>query len=127
MGCFRDKSNGYQPLPSSNLLKRKPNHYLSTLRDSVNPTDLSAQVYYYVITTIRRRGDTLQHTGSGPNWQEGIITLCTCKHYMRSLLDVNNWRGTWVAGFSTISNNIGRHFLIFLTRIDKAFESHWRL
>ncbi|TSA53402.1 MAG: hypothetical protein D4R45_05630 [Planctomycetaceae bacterium] len=46
---------------------------------------------------------------------------------MRSLRDVNNWRGTWVAGFSTISEHVGRNFLMYLMRIDKAFESHWSL
>lgn len=79
------------------------------------------------MTTIQRYAGNLQHEGSGPNWQEGIITLCTCKHDMRTLLKVNDWRGIWVAGFSTANKQVGRNFLIYLMRFEKAFESHFSL
>lgn len=127
MGCCGDKSNDYQLLPSTNPLKSRLNRSLDRLADSVNSEDLSAPIYYYVMTSIRKCGNTLQHYGSGPNWQGGIITLCTCKHFMRALHRPEDWRGLWVAGFSGIDVGDGRNFLIYLMRVGGAFESHWDL
>jgi len=51
------------------------------------------------------------------------VTLCTCKHYMRTFLDVNDWKDKWIAGF-TGSRNGQKNFLVFLMRVSNAFKSH---
>lgn len=82
-------------------------------------------MYSYVMSTVCRDGNSLRHYGSGPNWQGGIITLCTCKHEMRTYPDCK--QGTWVAGFCGVGVGDGRNFLIYLMRVGDAFESHWKL
>lgn len=110
----------YQPIPKMNC-----NCDRNNIKTILNTTDLSATIYYYVMKTVKREGDILRHTGSGPNWQGGVITLCTCKHLMRTYPDCK--QGTWIAGFSSASANDGKNFLIYLMRVGQTFESHYDL
>ncbi len=110
----------YQPIPKKNC-----NYNLDSIITLLNTTDLSAPVYYYVMKTVRRDNDTLRHFGSGPNWQGGIITLCTCKHLMRTYPDIK--QGTWIAGFSNFRAGEGKNFLMYLMRIGQTYESHYDL
>jgi hypothetical protein len=84
-------------------------------------------VYFYVVTTVKNNNGLLVQQGSGPNLDGGIITLCTCKHYMRALLSSDKWQGKWVAGFTGIGRLERRHFLIYLMKVGIAFESHYDL
>jgi hypothetical protein len=84
-------------------------------------------VYAYVITTVKNVDGKFIQKGSGPNFQGGRITLCTCKHLMRSALDVEAWRGNWVAGFCRINEGGGRNALVCLMRVERAFASHAEL
>lgn len=87
-------------------------------------------VYSYIIDTIELNGNNHNiQTGSAPNFQGGVITLCTCKHLMRTYLSVEQWQGgvdskidgKWVAGFT--GKNKG-YALVFLARVGEAFESY---
>ncbi len=82
-----------------------------------------ASVYYYIIASMRKRNSEFVQTGCGPNFQGGLITLCTCKHYMRSFMDPDQWNGTWIAGFTSSPVGDGKNFLIYLTRVAHAFGS----
>jgi len=42
------------------------------------------EVYAYVLTTIKYKNGEFIQTGSAPNFQGGLITLCTCKRFMRT-------------------------------------------
>jgi hypothetical protein len=53
-------------------------------------------VYAYIMSSVVLDGDNLLQTGTGPNFQGGYITLCTCKHRMRTSLPRNEWVGKWV-------------------------------
>jgi len=101
------------------------NYSLNDLRTKLNAADLLAPIYYYVMSSLRSSNNIIQHFGSGPNWQGGVITLCTCKHLMRTYPDLR--QGTWVAGFSKFSANEVNNFLIYLMRIGKTYESHYTL
>lgn len=65
-----------------------------------------------------------KQTRSGPNWQGGILTLTTCKHYMRTAnLD---WEGMWLAGF-TPKVGCNENYLLFLAKIAHVFNSNYDL
>ena len=81
---------------------------------------VDGRVCYYVIETIAiQDGQFVQH-GSAPNFDGGVVTLCTCKHGMRSGRSVEDWIGMWVAGFT--SRRLGQQ-LVYLMRIGRAFSS----
>lgn len=95
---------------------------------ATSPAD-NAEVYAYVIATIGRDGERFVQYGSAPNWQGGILTLCTCKQRMRSFGKVEDWRGRWIAGFSGVKAGDGRNALVFLARVRHSFDSQaalWR-
>ncbi len=117
----------YQPLPSSGPLKQMSNYRLERLKARIKSQNFLAPIYCYIMTSIQNGDNTLQHIGSGPNWQGGIITLCTCKHLMRTFRTIEDWPGTWVAGFSNIRAGDGKNVLIYLMRVEHAFESHYDL
>jgi len=92
------------------------------------PSD-ATEVYAYVIATIERDDERFVQYGSGPNWQGGVLTLCTCKHWMRSFGTPEDWHGHRIAGFSGVRAGGGRNALVFLTRVDAAYDSQaalWR-
>ncbi len=86
------------------------------------PSD-AAEVYAYVISTIGRDSERFVQYGSAPNWQGGVLTLCTCKHWMRSFGTPEDWCGRWIAGFSGVKAGGGRNALVFLTRVGAAYDS----
>ena len=112
----------YQPMPSSGELAENLNlpqeALLSRLAHFRQDT-----VYSYIVDTIEYHEGRLYQTGSGPNFQGGLITLCSCKHLMRTYLDTESWRGVWVAGF-TSSRDLDRNKLFYLMMVSQAFESH---
>jgi hypothetical protein len=63
-----------------------------------------------------------KQTRSGPNWQGGILTLSTCKHYTRTAN--TEWLHTWFAGF-TPKVGCGENYLLFLARISHVFDSNY--
>ncbi len=110
-----------QPYPRRGSLSRYIDLPQNELRDHASA---SAQVYRYVVATVENvNGRFVQH-GSGPNWQGGVLTLCTCKHAMRTFLEPENWHDVWIAGFSGVRAGGGRNALVYLTRITAAYSSH---
>ena len=83
--------------------------------------------YCYVVDSVRSEGGRLVHRGSGPNFQGEMLTLCTCKHHMRTSLSPYAWEGNWVAGFTGIGAGGGRNALVYLIKVGYAFESHYDL
>ncbi len=78
-------------------------------------------VYAYIMSSVVLDGGNLFQTGTGPKFQGGSITLCTCKHRMRTSLSVDQWPGTWVAECG------GRHWLFYLAKVKEAYESQSEL
>ena len=99
-----------------------------TIETVVNRISLeSSKVYYYVVAAVQTRDGLFVQTGCGPNFQGDCITLCTCKHLMRTGLDVDNWNGQWIAGFTSRKAGGGRNYLVYLMRVGQAFGSHMDL
>jgi len=95
---------------------------LAELRCKYGNEDEAA--YCYVIRTVVRREGVFYQEGSGPNWQGGLITLCTCKHHMRTFRTADEWKGVWVAGFSGVEAGGKRNALVYLMKVGHAYDSH---
>jgi hypothetical protein len=128
--CKSTVAQPYQSFPVSGSLAKNPNLNLNDLKKRlINQED--ATVYCYVIKSVKNKDNIFQQTGCGPNWQGELITLCTCKHRMRTLFEPENWKGKWIAGFTSINDGTcskdggnRRNALVYLMKVEKAFESH---
>jgi len=112
-----------QPFPQTGLLADNMNWQLGPLRKKIGQSQ--AIVYCYVIATIENQHGHFVQRGSGPNFQGDLITLCTCKHYMRTFMDAGDWKGKWVAGFTGVKAGEGKNFLVYLMQVSHAFKSHY--
>ncbi|MDP9238224.1 MAG: hypothetical protein M3P30_12660 [Chloroflexota bacterium] len=113
-----------QPFPQTGPLAANTNCERKTLWKILQGQD--GIVYCYIVDTIEYRGQVFCQTGTGPNFQGDLITLCTCKHYMRSGREIADWRGQWVAGFSGKHKVEGDplHYLVYLMKVADAYASH---
>ncbi len=87
-------------------------------------------VYVYVVTTTRvapvRNSYEIRQEGCGPNFEGGIITLTTCKHYMRSSYELKGILDNgklWIAGVTSKSNKknpLREYVLFYLMKVDST-------
>jgi len=95
---------------------------LPSLRKAVGRVD--GDVYCYVVATVVYDGERFRQPGSGPNFEGGCTTLCTCKHWMRSYRRPDEWEGAWIAGVTGKTTAAGRaNFLFYLMQVERAFAS----
>jgi hypothetical protein len=124
-----------QPFPKNGPLAENIDLSRKKLVETV--AGLDAAVYSYVVKSVRmdEQGKQFEQWGSAPNFQGGRLTLCTCKHQMRTNLETpEEWRGTWIAGFTSRSLRVAgaperRHWLFYLTKVRAGYDSHaelWR-
>lgn len=111
-----------QPFPTTGVLKNNSNLELKNLLDELH-TEHGA-VYLYIVDTVERNGEQFVQTGSAPNFQGDLITLCTCKHWMRTFMDADDWKGKWIAGFCNLKAGGNGNALVYLMKVKDAFESH---
>jgi hypothetical protein len=111
----------YQPYPITGLLARNMNIELENLKSKFCVEQ--ADVYCYVVATIKNRNGQYFQTGSAPNFQGDLVSLCTCKHFMRTFMDIEDWLGKWIAGFSGVTAGNGNNVLVYLMKVGHAFES----
>ncbi len=118
---------GGQAFPTTGVLANNLDLPVGTLR-AILAGELG-RVYCYVETSIELHGYDFVQCGSGPNFQGGLVTLCTCKHLMRSGQSERAWPGSWVAGFTsrTLIPNDGRNFISYLMKVGRAYHSHREL
>lgn len=90
-------------------------------------SDNNAVVYSYVIDTIKKTGGSFVQKGCGPNFEGDFITLCTCKHRMRTYKNIDFWKNKWIAGFSGLEAGDRKNVLIYLMQVGQAFESQYDL
>ncbi len=118
-----------QPFPTSGPLAKNLGLPLPFLKSQIGKT--TGRTYSYVLSTVKLDHETtsFEQHGSAPNFQGGMLTLCTCKHQMRATQSAADWEGVWVAGFTSRTIHQGRHWLFYLAKIKSAHESHvdiWR-
>ena len=80
-----------QPFPRKGKLHDNSSLSLNTLRDIVGSE--GTLVYCYVVDSVKNEGGRFVQRGSGPNFQGDMVTLCTCKHHMRTSLSSDDWEG----------------------------------
>lgn len=116
-----------QRWPVKGPLKENMNKSLEYIRELLSKE--KTPLYAYVLTTVKVIDGHLVQTGSAPNFQGGVITLCTCKHYMRTWRTPEEWKGIWIAGFTGNVLKDGKNYLFYLMKVQEAFMSHrdlWR-
>ena len=117
--------NAYQAMPSTGKLVKNLNLRPELLAERLASFGRSI-VYFYVVDTVEYHEGRLYQAGSGPNFQGDLLTLCSCKHWMRASLEPDAWEGVWVAGY-TGSTDLGSNKLFYLMKVSQAFESHREL
>ena len=115
--------NAYQAMPTHGRLSKNLNLSPETLLEKIEDFKEST-VYFYIVDTVEYEDGRLYQTGSGPNFQGDLVTLCSCKHWMRTSPEVESWRGLWVAGY-TSSRDLGSNRLFYLMRVSQAFRFHF--
>ncbi|UUZ77402.1 hypothetical protein LP414_09350 [Polaromonas sp. P1(28)-13] len=97
---------------------------LCTRIANVGPPD-NERVYGYVVRSVRPNNGKYVQRGSAPNFEGGLITLCTCKHSMRASLSPDEWKkGVWVAGLTSWDLDFGKQqSLVYLMRVGEAYAS----
>jgi len=123
-----------QSFPSYGILKDNANknkyELLNIIKGSTSP------IYSYIVDTLKICNGKYAQTGCGPNYQGGLITLCTCKHRMRTgkptkceMSDVSDWlkswNNIWIAGVSGIHRGKNDfNSLFYLMNVMLAFQDH---
>ena len=115
----------YQAMPRQGKLAENLDLPFKALLQKIAPFQQDT-VYPYVVATVRNHNDRLYQTGSGPNFQGGLITLCSCKHQMRTYPEVKSGKRVWIAGF-TGSSGLVSNKLFYLMMVSQTFESHYEL
>jgi len=124
-GCSsRQELELVQSFPSNGSLAARVNTPLEVVQRRL--ADQLGQTYSYVLSTVQwsEQKDTFEQHGSAPNFQGSVLTLCTCKHQMRSRRSVADWPGVWLAGFTSRTIYGGKHWLFYLAKVAAAYESH---
>jgi putative DNA base modification enzyme with NMAD domain len=120
------RSSRYQALPSTGPLAANVNLDLGSFTQRIGHTH--GTVYCYVVATVRFADGRFVQTSTAPNFQGGLITLCTCKHQMRAGKPASEWPGFWVAGVTGVAEGpqgLERgNYLVYLMRVQQAFSSH---
>ena len=86
------------------------------------------EIYFYVLTTLKWVNEEIIQQGCGPNLEGDLITLCTCKHYLRTFPDIRP--NTWIAGLTSLNLSKKIRFpslLFYLTRISHVYDTHAEL
>src|SRR5437868_900501 len=110
-----------QPFPRSGDLADNIDIALPGFAKRIPPPDWNDHpVFAYVLTTVEFYGKSFVQTGSAPNFQGDLITLCTCMRYHRTWW--NTWKGIWVAGFCG-KNWEGGNQLFYLMQVADEYES----
>jgi Nucleotide modification associated domain 2 len=125
-GRSADSTLGDYPVPSAGPIASDYGLGLRQLRQRLKAFEHEA-VYFYVIDTIVTAKSGFVQTGSGPNLLGDVVTLCTCKHWMRTFRSTTDWKDAWIAGFCDVAANRGQHALVYLMRVADAYESHREL
>lgn len=83
-------------------------------------------VYYYVIRSVDFVDGHFVQRGSGPNFEGGVITLCTCKHYLRTFPGIKP--DVWLAGITSSKTGPNRgNYLFYLAQIKYVYITHYEL
>ena len=131
-GCSGSSGKDHQRFPSRGHLARNLDLTLDELVHDLsldNEQSGAETVYCYIVDSVHISDELMQQRGSGPNIEGGVITLCTCKHWMRSYRDAKVWESdrVWIAGFTGKNRPGPTNRLFYLMRVGASFESQCEL
>lgn len=122
-----------QPFPHVGVLAENLDTPLAVLRQKIVKALQQLPVFVYIVKTVKFRSGQFVQEGSGPNFQGGYISLCTCKHKDRASPPKDGcrgnsnpnepWEGVWVAGLCSPTEFRPRG-LFYLMLVKQTFESH---
>ncbi|MBM4158538.1 MAG: hypothetical protein FJ216_07140 [Ignavibacteria bacterium] len=118
----------FQVFPKSGILFTNMNKNLRNIKDILNKEadENEINLRTYLLSSIQLNDKKFIQNGCAPNWQGNYITLCTCKHMMRTAEEnPENWENKWIAGLLYKDENSA--YLVYLMKIKKAFESMFDL
>ena len=115
----------HQPFPTTGRLMSNMNLGFAKLNSQI--CFEHAEVYCYIVATIKNQDGHFFQTGSAPNFQGDMVSLCTCKHKMRTFKDTEDWVDKWIAGFSGVAAGNGNNALVYLMKVGYAFKSQMSL
>jgi hypothetical protein len=120
------RGENYQPFPSSGPLSSQLDLSFEQLRTVLRGAPRGS-VYVHVVRTVEWRDRQFCQWGNSPNFQGDVITLCACKHQMRTSPHIRDHRPAWIAGVTSWGKAGGlprRHlfYLMFVPR-NGHFES----
>jgi len=123
--CYSDDKSVCQDWPKRGKLKENIDMSLNELKGIITDNEV---VYSYVLTTIDLQDGFFIQKGSAPNFQGGLITLCTCKHFMRTYRSPLDWKNIWIAGFTSVNTTKDHlNYLFYIMRIKNASQSYKEL
>ena len=125
--CKKNPEMDCQPFPTKGHLAENMNLKFADFKKKMCREKEDVYCYCYVIASVENRNGKFVQTGSGPNFQGGMITLCTCKHFMRTFMEADNWKGKWIAGFSGLPTGENKNVLLYLMKVENAFDSQMSL
>ncbi len=118
----------FQPFPTRLPLRAQLNLGKSRLESRIGELARDRRVYPYVVATVARGGDgVFRQEGCSPNLQGGIITLCDCKHHMRSSSYFADYRGVWIAGLTRGGLTAKHRRYLFYLMFARPVTSHAEL
>jgi hypothetical protein len=124
-GCLpaRDTQT-VQPFPTGGRLGANLGLPLPLLTARIGKDE--GRAYSYIVRSVKwdHGPETFAQHGSAPNFQGGVLTLCTCKHRMRASQAAEDWRGVWLAGVTCRTLHGGKHWLFYLAQVEAAYRSH---
>jgi hypothetical protein len=128
-GNLRSRQNGndgasaqVQPFPVNGKLFNRLDLTKTELGHTIGK--LGGKIRSYKMTSVSVDDGSLQQWGSGPNYQGGCLTLCTCAHKIRAeKRNPDDWlREWWFAGFTSPMCQ-GAFWLFYLARVGKVYKS----
>lgn len=120
--CIPDDTQDFQHFPTEGVLFGNMDLRKPKLNDCIG--GLPGTVRSYKMTSVDPDEDGLhRHYGSGPNFQGGCLTLCTCAHQIRAeKKHTGEWEGSWLAGFTT-PRQCGRAWLFYLAQVERVYAT----
>lgn len=82
-------------------------------------------IYVYPHHQIKLNDENeLEQTRSGPNWEGGVVTMATCKHYLRTYKTLKPKK----VALCGVTNKLdGENYLLYLGVIEEMFDSNYDL
>jgi len=121
-------------LEPDSALQANTNKSLADFSDQLRqniPNSNEYTVYRYILSTVVRgqEHDFFRQMGSAPNFLGGLVSLTTCKRFMRTWSTVASGEKLCIAGFTSNGLYQGKHWMFYFMVVQKptypSFADFW--